>query len=178
MTSDDGPSRGSNEISAAVWPWSRPDCARDYSPNGPELPAEGGRSLEACNGSGGNPSPPPPPPWGCGKWFIRQSRLGTVNQVLPSGEPGGGAATATSGRGQVAGAYGWERHGVSFPKQGTGRRAQSTELRHTTASIEKPRQRRGFSWFQSVVSGENSFFAPYYQDTKSSTKTGQISLRV
>jgi hypothetical protein len=28
------------------------------------------------------------------------------------------------------------------------------------------------------LSGENSFFAPYYQDTKSSLKTGQISLRV
>jgi hypothetical protein len=28
------------------------------------------------------------------------------------------------------------------------------------------------------LSGENSFFAPYYQDTKSSLKTGQISWRV
>jgi hypothetical protein len=50
-------------------------------------------------------------------------------------------------------------------------------------TIEKPRAlARLFAVSElqnrSIRPGGNSFFAPYYQDTKSSTKTRQISLRV
>jgi hypothetical protein len=51
--------------------------------------------------------------------------------------------------------------------------------RHGLAlSSPKQKGRLKAAFFRFDPEGEISFFAPYYQDTKSSIKTGQISLRV